>query len=149
MSGIRSWCVVCSRSSFGSTVITANAGKDTTPELTVRRLLFQRGYRYRLHRSDLPGKPDVVFGARRKLIFIHGCFWHAHSCKKAHQPRTNKDYWSPKLRRNRERDARHLNELQAAGWEVLTIWECELNDINAVGEKLCSFLGHSRHLKPN
>jgi DNA mismatch endonuclease (patch repair protein) len=115
-------------------------GKDTTPELTVRRLLFHHGYRYRLHRRDLPGKPDIVFGSRRKLIFIHGCFWHVHSCQKAHQPRTNQTYWSPKLRRNQERDARHQDELNAAGWDVLTIWECELSDMASVKRKLFNFL---------
>lgn len=115
-------------------------GKDTSPELVVRRILFRLGYRYRLHRSDLPGKPDIVFRGRRKLIFVHGCFWHAHSCHKAHQPKTNKAYWSPKLKRNRERDARHLMELQAAGWDVLTIWECELKNLGSLERRLLRFL---------
>lgn len=119
-------------------------GKNTTPELIVRRLLFQHGFRYRLHRADLPGKPDIVFVARRKVIFVHGCFWHAHTCRVAHRPRTNEGYWSPKLQRNQERDARHLVALRAAGWDVLTIWECELRDGVSVRQKLIRFL-EKRH----
>lgn len=114
--------------------------KDTSPELTVRRILFRLGYRYRLHRNDLPGKPDIVFGGRRKLIFVHGCFWHAHACPRAHKPKTNKTYWSPKLERNQERDARHLKQLQTAGWDVLTIWECELKDTNSLELSLIRFM---------
>lgn len=119
-------------------------GKDTTPELTVRRLLCQRGFRYRLHRAELPGKPDIVFVSRRKVIFVHGCFWHAHSCRLAHKPRTNEGYWSPKLRRNQERDTRHLAALKAAGWKVLTIWECELKDVRSVERKLLRFLNNTK-----
>lgn len=115
-------------------------GKDTSPELAVRRILFRLGYRYRLHRSDLPGKPDIVFAGRRKLIFVHGCFWHAHSCQMAHQPKTNTAYWSPKLKRNQERDARHLKTLQAAGWDVLTIWECELKGMDSLERRLVRFM---------
>jgi DNA mismatch endonuclease (patch repair protein) len=115
-------------------------GKNTSPELVVRRMLFSLGYRYRLHRSDLPGKPDVVFAGRRKLIFVHGCFWHAHSCRMAHQPKTNKTYWSPKLKRNQERDARHLEDLEAAGWDVLTIWECELKDMDSLERSVVRFM---------
>jgi DNA mismatch endonuclease (patch repair protein) len=114
--------------------------KNTSPEMAVRQMLFRLGYRYRLHRRDLPGKPDIVFVSLRKLIFIHGCFWHAHSCEKAHQPKTNEEYWSPKLKRNRERDARHLEELKTAGWRVLTIWECELKDMGGIGQKVIRFL---------
>jgi len=119
-------------------------GKNTTPELTVRHLLFKHGFRYRLHRAELPGKPDIAFVSRRKVIFVHGCFWHAHSCRVAHKPRTNEGYWSPKLRRNQERDTRHLAELKAAGWTVLTIWECELKDVRSVERKLLRFLTHTK-----
>ena len=122
-------------------------GKNTSPELLVRRMLFSLGYRYRLHRSDMPGKPDIVFARRRKLIFVHGCFWHAHSCQMAHQPKTNKSYWFPKLKRNQERDALHLATLQAAGWDVLTIWECELKDLGSVERSLVSFMDCARHEK--
>jgi len=115
-------------------------GKNTTPELTVRRLLSEHGFRYRLHRAELPGKPDIVFARLRKVIFVHGCFWHAHSCRMAHKPKTNESYWSPKLQRNQERDTRHLAALKAAGWKVLTIWECELKDVPSVKRKLLRFL---------
>lgn len=120
-------------------------GKNTTPELMVRRVLSQHGFRYRLHRAELPGKPDIVFVSWRKVIFVHGCFWHAHSCRVAHKPRTNEGYWSPKLQRNQERDARHLLALKAAGWEVLTIWECELRDVAVVKRRLLQFL-KARHI---
>jgi DNA mismatch endonuclease (patch repair protein) len=119
-------------------------GKNTTPELIVRRLLFQHGFRYRLHRAELPGKPDIVFVSWRKVIFVHGCFWHAHSCRVAHKPRTNEGYWSPKLRRNQERDTRHLTALKAAGWKVLTIWECELKEVRSVERKLLRFLTNTK-----
>jgi DNA mismatch endonuclease (patch repair protein) len=119
-------------------------GKNTTTELAVRRLLFQHGFRYRLHRAELPGKPDIVFVSRRKVIFVHGCFWHAHSCRVAHKPRTNEGYWSPKLRRNQERDTLHLAALKATGWKVLTIWECELKDVPSVKRKLLRFLNETK-----
>jgi DNA mismatch endonuclease (patch repair protein) len=83
-------------------------GKNTSPEMAVRQMLFRLGHRYRLHRGDLPGKPDILFVSRRKVIFVHSCFWHAHSCRVAHRPRTNEGYWSLKLQRNQERDARTL-----------------------------------------
>lgn len=114
--------------------------KNTSPELAVRQMLFRLGYRYRLHRKDLPGKPDIVFGRLRKLIFVHGCFWHAHSCHKAHQPKTNEAYWSPKLMRNQERDSRHLEQLKSEGWRVLTIWECELKDMGKTERRVTRFL---------
>jgi DNA mismatch endonuclease (patch repair protein) len=107
-------------------------GKDTKPELIVRKALFAMGYRYRLHAAKLPGKPDLVFAKLRKVIFVHGCFWHNHShiqCKIARLPKTNSDYWADKLRRNVERDAGHLTELRQAGWKVLVIWECQIRSI--------------------
>jgi DNA mismatch endonuclease (patch repair protein) len=100
--------------------------KGMRPELTVRRLVHGMGYRYRLHRSDLPGTPDLVFPSRRKIILVHGCFWHAHRCQCAHIPRSNVDYWGPKLRRNVARDAKALKELAGDGWSCLVIWECEI-----------------------
>src|ERR1035438_4703100 len=122
-------------------------GKNTSPEMAVRRMIFRLGYRYRLHRGDLPGKPDIVFGRQRKLIFVHGCFWHAHSCQMAHQPKTNKAYWSPKLERNQERDARHLETLQAAGWHVLIVWEGELKDMDSVERRLVRFMASDQPQK--
>jgi DNA mismatch endonuclease, patch repair protein len=116
--------------------------KDTTPELMVRRLLYRLGYRYRLHYTKLPGKPDIVFPGRRKVIFVHGCFWHAHQCRIAHQPRTKLYYWSPKLARNVERDARNQAALLSLGWETFAVWECQTRTPSGDLEKmLVAFLG--------
>ena len=114
------------------------------PELEVRRLVHSLGYRYRLHRKDLPGKPDLVFGPTRKIIFVHGCFWHGHAdriCPDGHTPRSNQDYWVPKLMRNKERDAENIRALTAAGWRVLIVWECETKDKKQLTRKLRKFLG--------
>ncbi len=117
--------------------------KNTKPEMTVRRLLHGLGYRYRLHRKDLPGKPDLVFPSRRKAVFINGCFWHGHvNCDKARLPSSNRDYWQTKLRRNRERDERNLALLQESGWGTMVVWECELADLDAVSQHLIAFLGN-------
>lgn len=99
---------------------------DTVPELSVRRLLHALGYRFRLHRTDLPGTPDVVFPARRCVILIHGCFWHQHSCKLGRMPKGNQGYWVPKLSRNVQRDKIVRRQLRARGWRVLTVWECQV-----------------------
>jgi DNA mismatch endonuclease (patch repair protein) len=102
--------------------------KDTAPEMIVRKLLHSEGYRYRLHRSDLPGCPDIVFGTRRKVIFVHGCFWHGHKCARgARVPKSNTSYWTSKVRRNRIRDAEVVEKLAADGWCVLVLWECEMD----------------------
>lgn len=118
---------------------------DMKPEWAVRRLLHSKGYRYRLHRYDLPGRPDIVFSRRRKIIFVHGCFWHQHDvskCKLAHRPKSNTDYWFPKLARNRARDAYHLVALRDKGWDVFVLWECELKASPAiVWRRLRTFLG--------
>ena len=103
-------------------------GKDTGPEMVVRRWLFSRGYRYRLHPKTLPGKPDIVMPGRRLAIFVHGCFWHGHLCIKGRAPKSRLDYWKPKLDNNRERDERKASELRALGWEVLTLWQCDIAD---------------------
>ena len=100
-------------------------GRNTKPEMTVRRTLHRAGYRYRLHASDLPGKPDLVFASRRRVIFVHGCFWHGHSCKYGRaQSKTNRRFWTAKLRANRLRDTRSVRRLRGQGWRVLVIWEC-------------------------
>lgn len=120
------------------------ASKGMKPELFVRRMAHRLGYRFRLHRADLPGKPDLVFPGRKKVIFVHGCFWHQHdapTCKAAHTPRSNTEYWGPKLARNVQRDTRAQAQLAAAGWSVLTLWECELRDAAAVERALAAFLG--------
>lgn len=117
-------------------------GRDTGPEMAVRRLVHGMGYRYRLHSKDLPGKPDLVFPGRRKIIFVHGCFWHGHNCKRgAREPKTNKDYWRDKIARNKARDTLHMKELKENGWDVLTVWECEINETGILAERVSAFLG--------
>jgi DNA mismatch endonuclease, patch repair protein len=117
--------------------------KDTKPELIVRRLVHSLGYRYRLHARDLPGKPDLVLRPKRKVIFVHGCFWHLHpdkACLNARKPKSNKSYWGPKLSRNVKRDAEHIAALQADGWRVLVIWECETKVLASLKKRLMKFL---------
>lgn len=112
-----------------SSVMRRVKGKNTTPEMIVRRMLTRLGARYRLHRSDLPGKPDIVMPGRRLAIFVHGCFWHGHDCARgARVPKQNRDYWVAKVDRNRARDAASRDALTAAGWRVETLWECGLKD---------------------
>ena len=120
--------------------------KGMKPEMAVRRLVHAMGYRYRLHRKDLPGKPDLVFGPRRKVIFVHGCFWHRHKdpdCKIARLPKSRLDYWLPKLERNVARDAAAREALEAAGWDVFEVWECQIKrgDLDALADRLRDFLG--------
>ena len=115
--------------------------KDTQPEMAVRSLVHKLGYRFRLHRQDLPGKPDLAFPARHKVIFVHGCFWHSHKCKAGLIPKTNRGFWLPKLRRNKERDIENLETLTQHGWEALVVWQCELKDTCALVSRLESFLG--------
>ena len=115
--------------------------QDTKPEMTVRRLAHGMGYRYRLHRNDLPGKPDLAFPTRRKVIFVHGCFWHQHHCARGGRtPKSSRDYWIPKLRRNKQRDAEHQIRLYEMGWTVLVIWECEMKELGAVRARIRVFL---------
>lgn len=114
--------------------------RHTGPEMTVRRLLHGAGYRYRLHRKDLPGKPDIVFPSRKKAIFVNGCFWHAHGCKIGRPPKSRKDYWLPKLRDNRKRDAKKAALLRALGWKVLTVWQCQTKNTARTMSKLTAFL---------
>lgn len=118
--------------------------KDMQPELRVRRLVHKLGYRFRLHRKDLPGKPDLVFGPRRKVIFVHGCFWHSHDCKAAHVPKSNQEYWGPKLERNRNRDRKTIEALEAEGWQSLVIWECEARDERGLKKRVKTFLGSAK-----
>lgn len=120
-------------------------GRDTTPEIVVRRLVHGLGYRYRLHARELPGKPDIVLRPRRKAIFVHGCFWHRHAnCPLARLPKSRHDFWIPKLEGNRERDARNMKALRAAGWTCTTIWECELRDMARVERHVRAFLAPDR-----
>lgn len=120
---------------------------DSLPELLVRSTAHRLGYRFRLHRKDLPGKPDLVFPGRRKILFVHGCFWHQHpGCREGRKPGSNSAYWSPKLDRNVERDRLAQRALREAGWDVLVVWECEAKDVEAVALLLAEFLGPSPHL---
>ena len=114
---------------------------DTTPERWVRSMLTALGYRYRLHRSDLPGKPDIVFPGRRKVIFVHGCFWHRHArCHRATMPRRNVPLWVAKFERTVTRDRRNVAMLRRSGWKVLVVWECDSRDQERVKQKLGTFL---------
>jgi len=117
-------------------------GKDTQPELTVRRMLRELGYPgFRLHRKDLPGTPDIAYIGRRKVIFIHGCFWHGHDCKHGlRKPKENSLYWLRKIEGNQRRDACNLKALTCLGWKVLVIWECEMKEISELEERLRVFL---------
>lgn len=115
--------------------------RDTSPERTVRRLLTALGARYRLHRADLPGRPDIVMPGRRLAIFVHGCFWHGHDCARgARVPKANRDYWLAKVERNRHRDVDSRAALETDGWRVETVWECELKDETALRERLGALL---------
>jgi DNA mismatch endonuclease (patch repair protein) len=118
--------------------------KGMKPELAVRRIVHRLGYRFRLHGKNLPGKPDLVFRPRHKVILVHGCFWHQHShpsCKITRQPKSNTDYWTGKLKRTIARDLEHEKALISDGWEVLTIWECELANEQSTVKRLTKFLG--------
>jgi DNA mismatch endonuclease, patch repair protein len=117
---------------------------NTAPELLLRRMLHRLGYRFRLHRKDLPGKPDVVFPSRRKVIFVHGCFWHQHpGCREGRVPGTRLEYWKPKLTRNSQRDAAVQSALKEQGWRFLVVWECELKDTVAALRTVKRFLGRA------
>ena len=120
-----------------SAVMRRVKGRDTKPEMIVRRALTRLGARYRLHRKDLPGSPDVVMPGRRLVLFVHGCFWHGHDCARgARTPKQNRDYWLAKVARNRARDAAHREALAALGWRVETLWECDLKDAEALEAQL-------------
>lgn len=122
-------------------------GKDTTPELAVRKHLHAMGYRYRLHRRDLPGSPDLVFASRRAVIFVHGCLWHRHdACRKATTPKTRTDFWTDKFERNVARDIQTQAALEASGWRVLTIWQCETAVVSDLVDRVSSFLGPPRSI---
>ncbi|MCS6887012.1 MAG: DNA mismatch endonuclease Vsr [Chloroflexus sp.] len=124
-----------------SRVMAKVRGQDTTPERTVRSLIHRMGYRFRLHVKDLPGKPDIVLPRYRKVIFVHGCFWHQHpGCPYAQRPSSNVEYWNRKLDRNVSRDRAHLDQLVYMGWQVLVIWECELRNLPDLQERLKNFI---------
>ena len=115
--------------------------KDTAPELLVRRLAHRMGYRFRVHRKDLPGKPDLVFPGRRKAIFVHGCFWHGHDCARgARVPKSNRGYWTKKIARNKERDRAACAALEHSCWTYLILWECELGNEKGLRAQVRNFL---------
>ena len=125
-----------------SDVMRAVKGRDTTPERAVRRILRDIAPGYRLHRRDLPGAPDIAYIGRKKVIFVHGCFWHGHECKRgARMPKANAEYWRTKIARNRARDEKHRAAYAEMSFEVLTIWECEMRDEAALAERLRAFVG--------
>lgn len=114
--------------------------KNTLPEMAVRSILHRLGYRFRLHRKDLPGLPDIVLPRHRKIVLVHGCFWHGHTCRLASKPKSNETYWSTKIQANRARDARNLKALTQQGWTVLELWECEVRKLEGIEERLSSFM---------
>jgi len=117
---------------------------DTTPEIVVRRALHRMAYRFRLHSEHLPGRPDIVLPRHTTVIFVHGCFWHGHTCAKGRRPKSNQTFWDAKLDRNVERDREAYAQLAASGWEVGVIWECETKDADALQSRLSSMLGGAR-----
>lgn len=119
-------------------------GKDTTPELLIRSTLHRLGFRFRLHRSDLPGTPDIVLPGLKSVVFVNGCFWHGHECARGALPASNREFWERKITKNRERDHRTEAQLQKDGWRVLTIWQCETQKTDALRERLSRFLGARR-----
>jgi DNA mismatch endonuclease (patch repair protein) len=117
-------------------------GVDTAPEMAVRRMVHRMGYRFRLHRRDLPGKPDLVFPRLYRVVFVHGCFWHGHDCARgARAPKANAEYWRAKIARNGARDSANMAALKNAGWRTAVIWECELKNLAHVKQRLARFLG--------
>ncbi len=119
--------------------------KDTVPELIVRKITHSLGFRYKLHKDDLPGKPDLSFPGKKKVIFVHGCFWHGHQCKRGNRiPKENRDYWIKKVKANIERDNRHVNELSKQGLSVLIIWECETKNQDKLKQRVNEFLNERR-----
>ena len=130
-------------------IMRGSKSKDTRPELAVRRMLYALGYRFRVHRKDLPGKPDIAFIGRKKAIFIHGCFWHQHldkDCPISRRPESNIEFWNEKFARNRERDLRNAEDLRQMGWDVSTVWECDLSK-DGLAEKLQAFLGPTKKMR--
>ena len=114
--------------------------KNTEPEVAFRSLIHRLGYRFRLHRRDLPGTPDLVLPGRRTVVFVHGCFWHGHACKREKMPKSRMDYWGPKIEANRQRDRKKARALRALGWRVITVWECELRNPDKLSTRIVRLL---------
>ena len=117
---------------------------NTTPEEAVRTMLHAMGLRFRLHRRDLPGTPDIVLAKHSAVVLVHGCFWHGHNCPRGKPPATRRDFWLPKLARNKVRDAEQARELKTLGWRVLTVWECELKDKRSLAKRMVRWFGRGR-----
>ena len=124
-----------------SALMRAVRQRNTKPEIELRKLLHSRGWRFRLHGKGLPGSPDIVFSKRRKAIFVHGCFWHGHDCSKGRLPKTRREFWAAKMEDNRARDARVVQGLEQEGWGVLTVWQCEMKERDALINTVEDFLG--------
>lgn len=127
-----------------SRIMSSVRAKNTKPELRVRSMAHALGYRFRLHRADLPGKPDLVFPSRKSVIFVHGCFWHGHACKREKMPKSNVDFWNEKIFNNQSRDEKVQASLATLGWRSLVIWECETKSPDIIMSKLIEFLGPAR-----
>lgn len=127
-----------------SEIMRAVGCKNTAPERLVRSMLHGLGYRFSLHRRDLPGTPDIILPARRSVVFVHGCFWHGHTCPRGNTPSSNVDFWRRKIAGNRERDGRVQKQLRKDGWKVLTVWECETQSERRLEQRLRRFLERSR-----
>jgi DNA mismatch endonuclease (patch repair protein) len=124
-----------------SAMMSGIRGQNTKPEVAVRKLAHRLGFRFRLHRRDLPGSPDLVFPRRKKVVFVHGCFWHRHpGCRFAYNPKSRVEFWQAKFATNVERDVRVQRDLETLGWDVLTIWECETADAENLAQTLLAFL---------
>ncbi len=127
-----------------SWVMSRITGKNTAPEIALRRFLHARGFRFRVHRKDLPGCPDIVLPKYRTAILVHGCFWHGHTCKDGRRPRSNQDYWNAKLERNARRDARNALKLRALGWKRIVVWGCEVADERRLERRVIKQLESTR-----
>ena len=123
-----------------SKIMAAVKSKNTGPEMAIRRALHRRGFRYALHAADLPGKPDLVFRSRRKIVFVHGCFWHGHSCSKGRPPKTRIGFWSAKIDANRARDRKAARLLRQDSWSVMTVWQCQTKDLDKLADRIARFL---------
>ncbi|MGZ8910679.1 MAG: very short patch repair endonuclease [Methylococcaceae bacterium] len=117
--------------------------QNTAPEIKLRKLIFSMGFRYRLHYKGLPGRPDIIFPGKKKVIFMHGCFWHGHpNCRASKLPQTRKDFWESKIHTNKERDKRNIMELEKLNWKVLVVWQCELKNLSNIQEIIRLFLSY-------
>jgi DNA mismatch endonuclease, patch repair protein len=129
-----------------SAIMRAVKGKDTTPELAVRRMLHRMGLRFRLHAKALPGTPDIVMKRHSLVIFVHGCFWHGHDCGKGKLPKSNRSFWERKIERNRERDRKGVSDLRRLGWRVAIVWQCRIGNMTALRKRLARLVEPDRKL---